>query len=413
MSRRTLGGILAPLAASFVVVALSGLAQAQPVRLGAMGDSLSDEYLEETYGSYARNWPLLLASARGVNFGPTAAQAGQPGNTWGEPRRTQNRFNFARYGADSASLLTQGQHTGLAALAQSGDITHAVVAIGQNDFAPALFSGAYWNIYQGTWSTATINAYVASRVANITLAADTAINAGARVMVSGIVDYGVSPLTRSFFTNATRRNNVTAVINQVNAQVRNFAQQRRIVYLDLPALGTAIFGTNTALRSTILVGGVTINLNQSNTAANARPAAAFVDDSVHPMTTLQGAFANVVAAGLTVGYGAGVAPLSDQEIIARSPGLTYGSETLEAQLGRPYAGFIADFTCKADFDGSGFADSDDFILFVDHFERGCTAVGFSIAGPDTNCTRSADTDLSGFVDSDDFIVFSAQFDAGC
>ncbi|MDX2016775.1 MAG: S8 family serine peptidase [Planctomycetota bacterium] len=55
--------------------------------------------------------------------------------------------------------------------------------------------------------------------------------------------------------------------------------------------------------------------------------------------------------------------------------------------------------CLADFDGSGFPDSDDFSAFV---------AAFSGAGP-----GDADLDRSGFVDSDDFIAFVTVFSRGC
>lgn len=69
--------------------------------------------------------------------------------------------------------------------------------------------------------------------------------------------------------------------------------------------------------------------------------------------------------------------------------------------------------CASDYDGSGFADSDDFVLFVDHFERGCVGAGTGASGADAGCTKSADFDASGFVDSDDFIAFAQAFNAGC
>ncbi|GMV26867.1 MAG: hypothetical protein AMXMBFR58_28980 [Phycisphaerae bacterium] len=55
-------------------------------------------------------------------------------------------------------------------------------------------------------------------------------------------------------------------------------------------------------------------------------------------------------------------------------------------------------SCPADFDGSGFADTDDFDAFVRAFEAG---------GDD------ADFDGSGFVDTDDFDAFVLAFEAGC
>jgi hypothetical protein len=65
--------------------------------------------------------------------------------------------------------------------------------------------------------------------------------------------------------------------------------------------------------------------------------------------------------------------------------------------------------CAADFDGSGFVDSDDFILYASQFALGCTGAG----APDPACTLSADFDQTGFVDSDDFIAYVQAFELGC
>jgi outer membrane protein assembly factor BamB len=54
--------------------------------------------------------------------------------------------------------------------------------------------------------------------------------------------------------------------------------------------------------------------------------------------------------------------------------------------------------CPADFDGSGFVDTDDFDAFVAAFEAG---------------TDDADFDGSGFVDTDDFDAFVGAFEGGC
>lgn len=55
-------------------------------------------------------------------------------------------------------------------------------------------------------------------------------------------------------------------------------------------------------------------------------------------------------------------------------------------------------TCIADFDCSGFADTDDFDVFVRAFETG---------------DQGADVDGSGFVDTDDFDFYVRAFEAGC
>jgi hypothetical protein len=54
--------------------------------------------------------------------------------------------------------------------------------------------------------------------------------------------------------------------------------------------------------------------------------------------------------------------------------------------------------CAADFDCSGFVDTDDFTAFVLAFEAG---------------TDDADIDGTGFVDTDDFTAFVLAFEAGC
>lgn len=54
--------------------------------------------------------------------------------------------------------------------------------------------------------------------------------------------------------------------------------------------------------------------------------------------------------------------------------------------------------CPADFDGSGFVDTDDFTAFTVAFEAG---------------TDDADFDGSGFVDTDDFTAFVIAFEGGC
>ncbi|MCC6428138.1 MAG: hypothetical protein IT435_15115 [Phycisphaerales bacterium] len=59
---------------------------------------------------------------------------------------------------------------------------------------------------------------------------------------------------------------------------------------------------------------------------------------------------------------------------------------------------LVNVPCDADFDGSGFVDTDDFDAFVHAFE----------AGGD-----EADFDGSGFVDLDDFIAFMHAFESGC
>jgi hypothetical protein len=78
-------------------------------------------------------------------------------------------------------------------------------------------------------------------------------------------------------------------------------------------------------------------------------------------------------------------------------------------LGNAVFSFTVPNACPADYDSSGFVDSDDFIGYVADFALGCDGVG----SPDPACSKSADFDNSGFVDSDDFIAYVNAFNTPC
>ncbi len=382
-----------------------GSALAQPIgMIGAMGDSLTDEYFEETY-DYAKNWAMLVVERRGVDMGPTAAAAGQPGGAWGpgggEPRRTGYEANWARYGADSTSALAEGQHVGLASLVGAGGgvgglgLTHAVVAIGANDFTPT--GDAYFNIYFGLWSSSRVTSYVNQQVANIASAVTTLRAAGVEVVLCTVPDFGIVPAARQFYTNAGNRQRVANAIARVNAGLAAVAEAKGVVLADVAALATVVLGTHANLRQTLTVGGVAIGLTRRDTPGHGDPLAGFVDDGAHPHTTIQGIFANLMLTSMNVGWGAGYERLSDREILEAS-GIAYGgSETLAAVIG-PYENYIRSFVCAADFNDDGFVDFFDYSGYVASYEGG---------------EASADFNADGFVDFFDFDDFIAAFEAGC
>ncbi len=74
-------------------------------------------------------------------------------------------------------------------------------------------------------------------------------------------------------------------------------------------------------------------------------------------------------------------------------------DSREAAIASVRPMIVVDFTpCKADFDHTGFVDTDDFDAFIHAFEAG---------------DESADFDGTGFVDTDDFDAFVHAFEAGC
>ncbi len=323
-----------------------------PGRLGTIGDSLTDEYFEEAY-DYARNWPELLVEERGLSFGPTAA--GQPGGTWGEPRRTGYQDNWARYAATTDDALATGQHTGVADGVINRGVSHVTMCIGVNDFMPIY--GAWDDIYDGTWSQAEIDLWIAGRIVNLEAMLDVVQPTGVAIVVLDGLDPSPMPLVQSYYPDPVRREAVATAMAQFGTEIHDMVRRRAdrvLVFLDSFALWRAIFGTNLAPRQTLLVGNVPIDLDQCDTAAGSLPTAAFVHDCVHPNTVLQALLANAIITALNMGYRTQLAPFSEAEMLA-SAGIPYGgSDTLEQEIG-PLEAFVTVF------------------IFTDSFESGDTS----------------------------------------
>src|SRR4051794_25646180 len=101
--------------------------------IGVLGDSYSDEYqFYPPDRSTARNWVEILAETRGLNFGRFSAEGR------GEPRNGGYEYNWARSDATTETLISAGQHTGLAAQVARGEVDLVIVFIGGNDFINAL-----------------------------------------------------------------------------------------------------------------------------------------------------------------------------------------------------------------------------------------------------------------------------------
>lgn len=299
-------------------------------KLGAMGDSLTDEYWDSGVATYATNWASLVVTFRGIDMGPTAAEAGT--NSWGAPRNLGYKYNWALTGATSASLLTGGQHTGLASQFNSDGVSNAVLAIGPNDFNPT--SSAYSSIYFGLWNAAQIQSYVNQSISNIETALSTVRAVGMRVVVATVIDPGPTPAVTSFYTSGSNRDRVNAAVQSVNSGVRNLAQKYQVPLVDWYGLEKAILGPNTNLHPTLKVGNVTINLRASDPGPpNLTPTNAFVSDGFHPNTVFQGIFANTILQAFNSGYQADIPLFSEQEILNHALIAYGGSDTLLSQIG--------------------------------------------------------------------------------
>lgn len=301
-------------------------AQADFTGVAVYGDSLSDEYQYQSY-SYARNWVEQLAVHRGVNVGPIG--------TWGEPRRQGYEYNWARYGATSLDLIVAlSNDPAWDDAIASGAVSHAVLAIGSNDFFPGGFGSPYLGIYYGSLSQAQIQAYVDNFLLRIELLVDVIRSTGAGLVLATPPDYGVTPYTWNLYQDGARRESVATVMADVAARMDQLAQEKQIVIVDVFQLARDVFGPHTAPHPFLDVGGVPIRLLQSGTAGDN----GFVADGIHAHTVLQGLLGNAIMDGLNH-YGAGLTHFSEQELVARA-GLTYVGDTLAidfSQYVRSYA----------------------------------------------------------------------------
>jgi lysophospholipase L1-like esterase len=307
-------------------------------KLGAMGDSLTDEYWDSGVATYASNWVSVLVQYRGINMGPTAAQAGT--NSWGSPRNAGYEYNWALSGATSAELVTEGQQTGLAAQAGSLGVSNGVLDIGANDFNPDVPTSGYLDIYFGLWSEGQIQTYVSQTVSNIETALATAKAAGISMVLGNIIDPGLTPAVDGYFSNATSRQRVTAAIQSANSGLKNLAQKYQVPLMDWYGLQSAVFGSNANLRSTILIGNVAINLRGTDPGPPQwAPTNAFVSDGFHPNTVVQEMLANLVLQAFDSSQNDNVALFSEQEMLSHASIAYGGIDTLQAVIG-PYSNYV-------------------------------------------------------------------------
>jgi hypothetical protein len=274
--------------------------------LGAVGDSLTDEYVDPDQGHpYAMTW-FQTQGATGVACGDYRVD---PEN-WGDVREEGWEFNWAQAGATSASLLADGQHTGLAQQVIDGHVTHAVMAIGQNDYVP--LGAAYLGIYSGTWTQDDIDTHNEGILANIETALSTLTATDVALVMSNVIDYGVAPTVwgNPALSNVAGRQAVADAISQLNDGVADLAAAFGIPLVDMYGLTKDYLGEHGSEIPSQTVGGVVITNTAGVDGHNA-----FVADGIHPHTVLQAISANCYAEALNLGYGADLDQLLEVEML--------------------------------------------------------------------------------------------------
>ncbi len=300
--------------------------------LGLAGDSLTDEYINEPYGQYALNWISLVGQFRGDELPlgeflpPTSSPPSSFDAPWADLRRAGFEYNWALAGADSFTLLDPiprppvlpnpiGQHVSLAQDILEGDVTHAVLAIGQNDFSR--FSDAAQGIYYGTWDAAQIAAHSDQVLANIEEALTT-INVGdVKLVMSNIIDYDLSPAYRGSLPDPVRRAVISGHIEALNDRIEQLAFDNGVPIIDSSRFAKDLLGPDS-----FTFGGIEISRNPGPAPTNA-----FVHDGIHPHTISSSIIANSFMNAVNVFYGGNLTLFTEQEILG-IVGLDYVADTL-------------------------------------------------------------------------------------
>lgn len=290
--------------ALFPPVSLRAQAKAPPA-IGVLGDSYSDEYrFYPPDRAQARNWVEILAAARGLNFGAFTSESR------GEPRNQGFAHNWARSGAETEDLIRTGQLPGLAAQVARGEVGVVVVFIGGNDFIRPLASKAPGGEVDGVLKRATANL---DRALATILRASPDVRAFL-VTVPDIAELPefAMPLRAGRLPAAT----VAAYSNAVadfNRHLRWLAMANpRVAIVDL-ALATQFAPRPDA--DTFLVAGHRLDrIHPANAVDHA-----FLADSRHIGTLIQGVLANHVINALNARLGTQIAPLGVAEILKQGP----------------------------------------------------------------------------------------------
>ncbi len=290
-----------------VCVCVTAVVSGDDCKIGVIGDSLSDEYQFADSGNHSagRNWLEQLATCQGVNFGSFSETARA------YPRYEGYEYNWAKAGATTTSLLTQGQHTGLAEQIRNGDVDLAVCWIGVNDLTK-IYSGHYQYIYGGGDWVPMVNAAInnAATIVETILDASDDIH----LVLVTIPDVELNPVLRANFTNEAGRQRVSDAIYSFNTRLLSevYADNPRIAIADIYDLSLDILDLQEADQN-LVVGGYEVDL----TKVGDTPDCIILNDMIHPGTITQGLMANVIVDAMNT-FGAGVDKMTDREILANA-----------------------------------------------------------------------------------------------
>jgi hypothetical protein len=288
-------------AALVLVASTTGVAGEWKGGIGVIGDSYSDEYrFYPPDRSRARNWVEILAETRGLNFG---RYANAPRD---EPRGPGYAFNWARSAATTAAALAQGQHTGLASQAASGEVALACVFLGGNDIIEALHAPD---------PLVALPRAAGQASANLDQIVATLLRASPDLMVAVVTipDVLELPEFAARLADGTLPRAWAAAATEAqrsyNAHIKKLPERdRRIVVIDL-FLSQQV-ARMLAPKALTIDGRKIVREGPSNDYDHL-----FLADGRHAGTVAQGLIARLFLATFNARFGAGIRPLDDREIL--------------------------------------------------------------------------------------------------
>ncbi|NCF92217.1 MAG: hypothetical protein GWQ05_14855 [Verrucomicrobiaceae bacterium] len=271
-----------------------------------IGDSLTKEYeiefpilnLSNPAAWGERNWLELLSIHRGeyVDIGPYA-------NVWADLRIRGHEYNWAFPGSKTtewrevieATFLSNALFVFNRALLDGylGDVADRVVIfLGGNDL-----KGAYRRHYEGADPTL----FISEQVANITLIVDhiRSQNDTVPILLVNMPDVGITPVVKNDpkYADASKRQRMTDLTNDLNDRLRELAKQKDIGFADIASLTNDLSGPRR-----YVIGGVHFLKTVDPETLSNDPVYLFSPDGFHPNTTAQLLFANAIARGFNERY---------------------------------------------------------------------------------------------------------------
>ncbi|MEK7166746.1 MAG: GDSL-type esterase/lipase family protein [Patescibacteria group bacterium] len=280
-----------------------------PPSIGIMSDSNSDEYRADDnrggiYAATTLNWVEILVRERNFNVG-----------IWGtrsEPRRSGYAYNWARSGATANTMISVGQHWGLAQQVASGLINTVVLQIGGNDFAWYRSDG-YEPIYSGTLIGNALQQKLEAIVTDITTAVETVLAAGqVKFLLVSVPDQNLSPVVLATFPDPVKRARVGEAISYVNSKLQLLAQEKGISYIDMNSYYLELQATRGNPDGSFTVGGEVISMSSFGD----EPHHGILGDQIHGGTVIEGLLATKFISLINELNGTNILPLSDSEILS-------------------------------------------------------------------------------------------------